>query len=269
MFIYIALETLQVRLKNIEDRSDVNDTATIFKKIEDTGILVTKVNEEVAQGIKNDINEIRNVIIKRLIDENKILRSRVALLEERTIEKEREVNSMAQHSRKVNLEIDGIPASVEQDQLKGFAVEMFQHAGIRTVHVDNIEVIHRLPSKQVPHTTILMAKRDLIEKVVERKKAIRDVRHMNMGYGNAVKFHVNANLCPAYKNLANNCRLLKQKGKILSTWSNDGKIKIKLTNNQVKLLTHEYDLLKLFPDFGEFSFKTSLYENVRDGVAMS
>ena len=221
-----ALESLQVRLKNIKDRSDVNDTATIFKKIEDTGTSITKANEEVAQGIKNDINEIRNVTIKRLIDENQILRSRVALLEEITIEKERERNSMAQHSRKVNLKIDGIPASVEQDQLKGFYVEMFQHAGKRPVTVDNIEVIHRLPSKQVPHTTILKAKRYLIEKVVERKKAIRDVGHMNMGYGNAVKFYVSANLCPAYKNLAYNCRLLKKKGKILSTWSNDGKIKI-------------------------------------------
>ena len=102
-------------------------------------------------------------------------------MEERKIEKEREMNSIAQHSRKVNLEIDGIPASVEQDQLKGFAVEMFQHAGIRPVTVDNIEVIHRLPSKQVPHTTILKAKRDLIEKVVERKKAIRDVGHNEHG----------------------------------------------------------------------------------------
>ena len=165
---------------------------------------------------------------------------------------------MAQHRRKVNLEIDGIPASVEQDQLKGLAVEIFQHAGIRQVTVDNIEVIHRLPSKQVPHTKILKAKRDLMETVVEWKKAIRDVGHMNMGYGNAVKFYVNATLCPAYKNLAYNCRLLKKKGKILSTWSNDGKIKIKLNNNQVKLLTHEYDLFKLFPDFGEFSFKNTI-----------
>ena len=53
--------------------------------------------------------------------------------------------------------------------------------------------------------------RDLIEKVVERKKAIRDVGHMNMGYGNAVKFYVNANLCPAYKNLAYNYRLKEKR----------------------------------------------------------
>ena len=36
---------------------------------------------------------------------------------------------------------------------------------------------------------------------------------------------------------------------ILSTWSNDGKIKIKLNNNQVKLLTHEYDLCQAVPGF--------------------
>ena len=117
--------------------------------------------------------------------------------------------------------------------------------------------------------SLFVAERDLIEKVVERKKVIRDVGHMNMGYGNAVKFYVNVNLCPTYKNLAYNCRLFKKKGKILSTWSNDGKIKITLNNNQVKLLARGYDLFKLFPDFGEFSFKTSLYENVRDGVAIS
>ena len=157
---------------------------------------------------------------------------------------------------------------VEQNQLKGFVVKMFQHAGVRPVNVDNIEVIHRLPSKQISQTTIFKAKRDFIEDVVDKKKAIRDVGHKNMGYGYDVKFYVNANLCPAYKNLAYNCRLLKKKGKILSMWSNDGKIKVKLNNNQVKLVTHEFDLFKLFPDFGEFSFKTSLYENVHDSVML-
>ena len=83
-----------------------------------------------------------------------------------------------------------------------------------------------------------------------------------MGYGTDVKFYVNANLCPAFKNLAYNCRLLKKKGQILDTWSNHGKVVVKLHGNTIKNLIHEMDLFNLFPNFNSFTFNTDFYKSL-------
>ena len=90
----------------------------------------------------------------------------------------------------------------------------------------------------------------------------KNVGHKKMGLGEDAKFYINANLCPAYKNLAYNCRLLKKQNLIADTWSRDGKVKIKLNNNnEQKLITHEIDLVKLFPDFKGFTFSPLFYSN--------
>ena len=91
-------------------------------------------------------------------------------MEKRAIENERKLNHMDQHSRKVNLEIDGIPQTIQQTELKDFVGKMFEHAGISPISNNDIEVIHRLKSKKSPQTVILKAKRDFLDKVYEKKK---------------------------------------------------------------------------------------------------
>ena len=114
-----TIESLQARLDAIENSDhERNDTATILKKIEDTGNSITEANAIAIDRLKDDILEVRNVIIKRLAEENRNLRGRVSLLEEKILEDERRTNLMDQHSRKVNLEIDGIPESVQHEGLK-------------------------------------------------------------------------------------------------------------------------------------------------------
>jgi hypothetical protein len=272
-----TIESLIERIRNLENPELIENPeqltegpfAIVIKKIEETGKVITTANELAVNGLKNDISEVkndilevRNVIIQRLTDDNINLRDRVTLLEERLVANERRTNLMDQHSRKVNMEIDGIPDAVEHTQLKSFAAKIFREAGVEEVTEDDIEVIHRLPSKQKPKTTILKTKRDVIEKIMVKKKEIRDVGHTVMGLGENVKFYIKANLCPAFKSLAYNCRVLKKREMITDTWSNDGVIKIKLANNDYKFITHEYDLVKLFPDFEHFSFAKSFYTNI-------
>ena len=69
------------------------------------------------------------------------------------------MHMMEQHSRKVNLEIDGIPDAVQQNDLKEYVVEIFRHAEVQPVSIENIEVVHSLNTKKTPKTTIIRAKR--------------------------------------------------------------------------------------------------------------
>ena len=201
------------------------------------------------------------MVIKNLLADNQTLRKRLTKLEKRTIETERKLNEMDQHSRKVNIEIDGIPDTIQQKDLKKFAVEMLQYAGIAPVSNEDIEVIHRLKSKKTPNTTILKAKRDFLDKVYEKKKVIQEVAKNSMGYPDTT-LYVNSNLCPAFKALAYNCRKLKISGLISDTWCANGQVKIKFSDSNIEKISHEYDLYELFPDFPDFSFDTSCYSNV-------
>ena len=80
-----TLDTLSSRINNLETvpAHDHIDTAAIIKKIEDTGHNITKANTDAINQLKDDILEVRNVIIKRLAEENRNLRGRVSLLEEK------------------------------------------------------------------------------------------------------------------------------------------------------------------------------------------
>ena len=181
----------------------------ILEKIEIKGNEISAKNETSNNEIKNDILEIRDVIIKHLVEENRKLRSRAAVFESRIIEIERRMNRGDQHSRKVNFEIDGIPQSVEQGDLKATAVKIFKEAGVDPVSEENIELIHRLNSRRMPQPTILKARRDFIERVFEKKREITNVGE-KVGFDEGVKLYVNHNLCPAFNNIAYNCRLLKR-----------------------------------------------------------
>ena len=260
------LDEIKERLNRIEARSLPSDESSekkfneILQKIEDKGNEITALNKITADDIKEDIVKIRDVVIKRLRDENRILRSKISMLETRVLENERAVNKSDQHSRKVNFEIDGIPDSVGQDNLKETAVQILKEAGVPVSSTD-IEVIHRFQSRKTPKPTIIKGRRDFIDRVFEKRKEIINVG-TKLGYENSVKLYVNRNLCPAYSKIAFNCRQLKKKALIADTWSTmNGVVKVKMISGDIKEITHQADLIKLFPDHDEFTFDAALYKD--------
>ena len=171
-----TLATLFERITAIElagsktDGEIGKDKDEILAKIEKTGNDISASNVATANAIKEDIVAIKEVVIKNLLAENQKLKKRLSSLEKRAIDTERKLNLMDQHSRKVNMEIDGIPQTIQQTELKNFVGKMFEHAGITPISNNDIEVIHRLKSKKSPQTVILKAKRDFLDKVYEKKK---------------------------------------------------------------------------------------------------
>ena len=138
----LALESIKERLSGIEISCKPEDKKEIVNHIDATKIEITNSNNKIAQELKEDILQIKDVVIENLRADNLRLRERVSVLENTSIENERRLNLMDQHSRKVNMEIDGIPDSVKQDDLKPFVVDIFSRAGITEACTGDIEVVH-------------------------------------------------------------------------------------------------------------------------------
>ena len=169
------------------------------------------------------------------------------------------MNLNHQNYRKSNLEIDGIPDNIVQNELKQKVTEIINALDIECVEKD-VEVVHRLGGNNVPKTTIMKAKRSLIDAIVDKRKELATVPQ-KIDLPENSKLFVQNNLCPHMKSLDYNCRLLKKKELIKDTWSFNGILKVILNNGLVYKISHDVDLYKLFPEFEEFTFDMKFCKN--------
>ena len=85
---------------------------------------------------------------------------------------EKSLYNSQQHSRKWNVEIDGIPANVGDDRVKleVAALEIFKAIGVQCQSND-IEAIHRLPLKTATKVTIVrFNNRKTVDDVFAKKR---------------------------------------------------------------------------------------------------
>ena len=113
-------------------------------------------------------------------------------------------------------------------------------------------------------TIIRFHSRSTVDSVFENKKKLRNLDLTNPDLLEAIqgitintKFFIRASLCPYYKNLAYNCRLLKRNKIIHNTMtSDDGSVKILIdAEGSFEKLSHIEDLKRKFPHFQHFSFQ--------------
>ena len=213
------------------------------------------------KSISNDLLNIRNVLIENLVQENRRLQSTVNLLADRLIKVERQTNQSEQNNRKNNLEIDGIPASVKDPELKSMVTKILDHVATSNITENDIEAVHRLQGKRQPQSTIVRLKRNLVDEIKEkenRKKVRNAATHVGLPQGTAL--FINDNQSPNMKNLAYNARLLKRNNVIVDTWFSNAAVRVKTLEGKVLKITHEIDLYDNFPDFQDYTFDVSLFQ---------
>ena len=150
-YIMSTLNNIQRRLTSIEQSAtNINSgiSIDILSKIEEKGNEVAEANQVSTNNIAKAIKNIKDVVLQKLIDENRKLRKKVVTNDNKIIEIEKQVHRNDQHSRKVNFEIDGFPESLKQDALKPALVSVLNKAGLPNATIKDIEVIHRLNSKK-------------------------------------------------------------------------------------------------------------------------
>ena len=166
-----------------------------------------------------------------------------------------------QHSRKSNVEIDGIPNAIgeEPDNLELAAKKILSAIGV-TVGEKDIEAIHRLPSvnKTIKSTIIRFNNRKTVSEIWKNKAKLKELANLNIeleGLNGSSRIFIKPNLCPYYNNLAWNCRLLKNAGLISAAiTANDGHVLVKTLNNRFIKIKHQNDLTSRFTDFEHFKF---------------
>ena len=79
------------------------------------------------------------------------------------------------------------------------------------------------------------------------KKKLEQLKPETLNWPAGVKIYINEIICPYYKKLWTKCRKLWDAKRVFSFWVSNGSVRVKLVNENVSIITHDYDLEKLFP----------------------
>ena len=106
---------------------------------ESEGNIKAKINDTVAESLMS----VKDSIIEALKAENLKWKSRVDSLEERIIELDISRNKLDQHTRRSNVEIQGIPATVSDNHIEDKELDICKAMNL-TVENSDIEGCHRI-----------------------------------------------------------------------------------------------------------------------------
>ena len=182
----------------------------------------------------------KNIIIKKLQDQNAQLKQTIANLQHKVIILETATNSVEQYDRRNNIEINGIPDNVEDKNLEHSVIEVFNSANIQISHND-IEDWHRIgKSKGNSKKTILrLVNRKYRKQILYNRRKFKNFDGSGIGMPNA-KIFVDENLTISNHQLAFNCRKLEREKLISKTYSSNGIIRIVQIhgNKPIKVFDH-------------------------------
>ena len=200
--------------------------------------------------VKDEIIDLKEVIVQNLHNECNRLNNVVSEMSLKIVDLESKCNSLEQYGRRNNLEISGIPDSVDQTDLEDKVVEIFDKIGVDLSN-DEIEACHRIgKSKDNSKTTIIrLVNRKKCKSALFNRKKLRNIDTSSINLPNA-QIYINENLSPANQALAFYGRKLKRAGLIFNCYTFDGVVQIKRTQHEKpKKILHFSILKEMFPEF--------------------
>ena len=131
---------------------------------------ISNLNVEV-KSMKDEFLNMRDVIIKRLQEENELLRSRCSKLENKVVSLEQSVNQVEQYGRRNNIVTDGIPDDITEDNLEDAVTSIMEDVDVFIQNGD-IEACHRI-GKLDKKTSVPFVNRKYCKKaLINRKKLV-------------------------------------------------------------------------------------------------
>ena len=129
------------RSKTSEETTNT-DTSTNCNFVQE----ISKLRNDLAgnfHDLRDEIINMKNIIIKKHQDENAQLKETIANLQHKVIILETATNSVEQYDRRNNIEITVIPDNIEDKNLEHSVIEVFKAGDIQISHND-IEDCHRI-----------------------------------------------------------------------------------------------------------------------------
>ena len=104
---------------------------------------VTILTTEV-RSIKNEVTNLKDVIIKRLQDENELLRAKCNKLENKVVSLELSIDLFEQYGRRNNIVISGIPDDISDNDLESSTVTDIMKDVDVDINSSDLEACHRI-----------------------------------------------------------------------------------------------------------------------------
>lgn len=234
----ITLEMLTDQLRIL--RSDIADD---FSRHKDE--IISQLREENI-NLKNELEKVKTELKKKGDD---------------LIEVERDVIDLQQYVRRNNVEICGIPDSVENKNLEKTVVKIAEIIGV-DVKSNDIEACHRLAKRRneggPKRTIVRFVNRKNCESLLRNKKKLNydETKNKLNHIGIRNNLFINSNLSPYNKFLWGKCKHLYEEGMIDRFWVYNGSLHVAELNDDEGLkIGHLKDLENLFPNL-DFNSKS-------------
>ena len=227
----ITLEMLTEQLKIL--RSDIADD---FSRHKDE--IISQLRKE-NTSLKNELEKVKTELKKKGED---------------LVEVERDVIDLQQYIRRNNVEICGIPESVENKNLEKTVVKIAEIIGV-DIKSNDIEACHRLVKRRneggPKRTIVRFVNRKNCESLLRNKKKLKfdETKNKLNHIGIKNNLFINSNLSPYNKLLWGKCKHLQEEGMIDRFWVYNGSLHIaELDGDEGLKIGHMKDLEKLFPN---------------------
>ena len=158
--------------------------------------ILNNMNNKFAD-LKNEINNLKDLIIERLQDENQRLQEKCKKLEEKVISIETDVNSLNQYGRRSNIVFTGIPSSVNDEDSESNVTSILTDIDV-ALDTNDIEDCHcfgKIDSKSKSKKTIVhFVNRRYCKRALLNKKKLSNLDHKKYNLSSSTKIFINENL---------------------------------------------------------------------------
>ena len=223
-----------------------------------------KLQNELSSQISNLTNEVRStrdevinlkdVIIKRLQEENDLLRARCSKLENKVIDLESSINHIEQYGRRNNIVISGIPDDINDNDLESTVTKLMKDVD---VYIDSgdIEACHRIGESDCKtsskKTIVRFVNRKYCKKALLNRKNFAHINsEIKYNFKHNNQIFINESLTKVNESLAFCARKLKRAGVIYSSYTREGVVHVKKDEHEKAIKVHHMNVLyDNFPDF--------------------
>lgn len=158
----------------------------------------------------------------------------IELLKGELAKANRQINELEQYSRRCCLDISGVPERPDEDTTE-LVVELSRVVGVQ-IEKSDIDISHRVGRPSPGKTRKIIVKFMRVSKRQDLYAARRDLRRARAARGSffaeqvLTKIFISENLTRENDLLLYKARQLRKKGKLFAVWSDQGKLKTRITS---------------------------------------
>ena len=237
-----------------------SDTQSAFN-FDETSIrdIIESILEEFKSELRDSLKSVSDelkTLNNNISTEINGLKESIQVLKNRNVEQDAIINSLQQqivsldqYGRNKNFEIANVE-EVQDESVEGIVLSLAEKLNI-VISADDIDAAHRLPSRnnsRPPSIIVQLTSRKKRDQFVNKKKQVAALSSKDLVGGTSTqRLHVNENLCPHFRTLMYNTKVLAKEKGFKFVWYKFGKILVRKEekcNNVLKIFNFD-DLSKL------------------------